>query len=271
MTDTPPDNTPPTEAPETIAPETLETARQVEGRLVYAIGDVHGCYDLLKALLGQVWRDAAARAAGRTPELIFLGDYIDHGPRSAEVLDALVWLSRRADLGLRLLKGNHEQALLDFLAEPERAAPWLNLHAAAAFASYGLAAPPEDADLDTRIRARDALLDRLPASHLTLLQRLEMTATVGDYLFVHAGICPGIPLIDQTDSDLLSIREGFLDFDGPHERFVIHGHTWTDAHPKLLGNRLGLDTGAYSTGVLTAVRLEDGEMGFLQARDQGAV
>jgi serine/threonine protein phosphatase 1 len=255
--------------PEAFAPtatEEIATERKVEGQLVYAIGDIHGRYDLLKALLGEIWRDCRARAAGRVPVLIFCGDYIDRGPHSAHVLDSLNWLGRRTDIRLHLLKGNHEQAMLDFLREPERAFGWLGFGGAETLASYGVAAPPEGADDRSLITTRDALLDALPASHLTLLQRLETMTTVGDYVFVHAGLRPGVSLADQIEHDLLWIRKDFLKSQASHDLFVVHGHTWSDEHPKLLGNRLGLDTGAYSTGVLTAVRLEDGGLSFLRAR-----
>ena len=246
----------------------IATDRSVGGRLVYAFGDVHGRYDLLKALLARVWDDCAGRAAGRPPVLIFCGDYIDRGPQSAEVLDALNWLGRRTDIQLHLLIGNHEQAMLDFLQDPEQAAAWLQFGGAETLVSYGVEPPLNDADGPALVRARDALLEHLPAAHLLLLQRLELTVTYGDCAFVHAGVRPGIPLARQARSDLLWIRSDFLDFEGSHERFVVHGHTWTDDLPQLRPNRLGLDTGAYATGVLTAARIEDGALAFLQTPQQ---
>ncbi len=244
----------------------LPSNRKVGGALVYAIGDVHGRYDLLKSLLAKVWQDCAERAAGRAPVLILCGDYVDRGPQSAEVLDALNWLGKRPDIRLHLLKGNHEDAMLDFLRDPEAARDWLGFGGAQTLASYGVALPPDDADAKALLRTRDDLLERLPASHLLLLQRLEMMVTVGDYAFVHAGVKPGVALADQTDHDLLWIRRSFVDFDGPHERCIVHGHTWADDRPQVLDHRLGLDTGAYATGVLTAARIEDFSLGFLQAR-----
>jgi len=119
-------------------------ARRVDGKVVYAIGDIHGCYGLMKDLLGRVADDAAGRAAGRIPLLIFLGDYVDRGPQSAEVLDALVWLERRPDIEVRLLKGNHEQALLEFLDAPERGGPWMGFGGAETLLSYGVAPPAAD-------------------------------------------------------------------------------------------------------------------------------
>jgi serine/threonine protein phosphatase 1 len=106
----------------------------------------------------------------------------------------------------------------------------------------------------------------MPASHLRLLGGLELGATIGDYAFVHAGVRPGRPLAKQTEADLLWIRKGFLDVEGPFEKVIVHGHTWTDDQPRLSRHRLSLDTGSYATGVLTAVRLEDGEVAVLQVR-----
>lgn len=233
--------------------------------LVYAVGDVHGCYDVLKALLADITRDLAERARGRRPIVIFLGDYIDRGPDSEKVVEAMAWLKRRDDLETHLLKGNHEQALLDFLERPEEGAGWLSFGGQETLAAYGVAPPAPYADPAEMIQARDALLARMPAAHLRLLERLELMAAVGDYCFVHAGVRPGTPLAAQTEHDLLWIRQPFLQAEGPHEKVVVHGHTWIDERPQMLGHRLGLDTGAYMTGVLTAVRLDGRDRQVLQA------
>jgi serine/threonine protein phosphatase 1 len=236
----------------------------VGGQLVYAVGDIHGCYDLMKALLAKLAADYAQRAAGRRPILVFVGDYVDRGPDSDKVLEALVWLKRRRDLEVHLLKGNHEQALLAFFDAPEEAEPWLRYGGLETLAAYGvtLAAEAGPAELT---RARDELLARMPASHLKLLLGLELMVEVGDYAFVHAGVRPGAPLARQTETDLLWIRQGFLDVDGPFEKTIVHGHTWLDHRPQLMAGRIGLDTGAFATGVLTAIRLEDGAREVIQA------
>jgi serine/threonine protein phosphatase 1 len=239
------------------------------GERVYAIGDVHGCYDLLKALLGLIAADAAG-APGKRPVLVFCGDYIDRGPCSAEVVEALVCLKRRRDLQIHLLKGNHEQGMLHFLADPEAGAAWLRFGGRETLASYGVAAPEADAGGEALRAARDALLSRMPASHLSLLHELALMVVVGDYAFVHAGVRPGAPLSRQAEADLLWIRDPFLDWDRPFERVIVHGHTWRDGEPQLLGHRIGIDTGAYATGVLTAVRLEDEDVSVIQARAEGA-
>ncbi|RAK50936.1 metallophosphoesterase family protein [Phenylobacterium deserti] len=246
------------------------TGRQVDGELVYAVGDIHGRYDLLKVMLAQLARDYAQRTAGRRPVLVFLGDYVDRGPQSPEVLDALIWLARRPDLEVRLLKGNHEQAMLDFIDDPVRAAPWLGFGGAQTLTAYGVEPPGEESGPQDLRQARDALLDRMPAAHLRRLQTLELMVAVGDYAFVHAGVRPGAALAAQDERDLLWIRRSFLESEGPHEKVIVHGHTWIDEKPQMHGHRLGLDTGAYATGVLTAVRLEDNRMAILQARAEAA-
>jgi serine/threonine protein phosphatase 1 len=243
----------------------LPTPALTGGELVYAVGDIHGCYGLMKDVLARLAGDYAARARGRRPILIFLGDYVDRGPASAEVLEALVWLRRRGDLEVHLLKGNHEQALLGFLAAPERGGPWIAFGGAETLAAYGVTPPAEDDPPEAFVRARDELLDRMPASHLKLLLELETMVLVGDYAFVHAGVRPGTPLSQQEENDLLWIRRGFVDQPGPFGKIIVHGHTWLSERPQLTEHRLGLDTGAYATGVLTAARIEDREVELIQA------
>ncbi|WP_395674320.1 metallophosphoesterase family protein [Phenylobacterium sp.] len=237
----------------------------VGGDLIYAIGDIHGSYTPLRELLARISEDCAERARSRRPVLIFLGDYVDRGPASHKVLEALVWLRRRPDFEVHLLKGNHEQALLAFLEAPEAGEPWLRYGGAQTLAAYGVPAPGKEADPEAYVRARDELLDAMPASHLRLLQTLELMATAGDYVFVHAGVRPDRPLAAQKEDDLLWIRQTFLEAPGPFEKVVVHGHTWIDARPQMLEHRIGIDTGAYATGVLTALRLDDEGRAVLQA------
>lgn len=239
------------------------------GRLVYAVGDVHGRYDRLAELLALIARDSDARAPAAAPVLVFLGDYVDRGPDSARVLSTLVWLRRHGGFEVHALMGNHERAMLDFLADPVATKVWMRWGGDATLASYGVAAPGEDAPDADFARARDDLLDQLPVAHLRLLEALAPIATIGDYAFVHAGIRPGVPLRRQEEADLLWIREEFLDDEQRHEKVIVHGHTWVDAEPVLRPNRIGVDTGAYSTGVLTAVRLEDGAVDVLRAGGPG--
>lgn len=247
-------------------PAAQPTPARVGGELVYAVGDIHGCYELLKDMLAALAADTSVRARGRRPILVFLGDYVDRGPQSARVLDALVWLQRRTDLEIHYLKGNHEQALLEFLDVPARGGPWMSYGGAETLQAYGVAPPEPDAPPEAFFAARDELLERMPAAHLKFLIGLETMVTIGDYAFVHAGVRPGTPLEAQAEADLLWIRRGFVDQAGPFEKVIVHGHTWLSEQPQLSEHRLGLDTGAYATGVLTAARIEDGEVEVLQAK-----
>jgi serine/threonine protein phosphatase 1 len=236
------------------------------GRLVYGVGDIHGRYDLLKALLAKIAADAEGGAKGRRPVLIFCGDYVDRGPQSAEVIQALLWLRQRPQFDVRLLKGNHEASMLDYIAGRPGAEAWLRYGGDETLRSYGVEPPPAKAKPAAHAQARDSLLETMPAAHLWLLQSLPLTEVAGDYVFVHAGVRRGAALADQREEDLLWIRQGFVDQVFPFEKMVIHGHTWTGDQPETRKHRIGIDTGAYATGVLTAVRLDDGEMSFLQAR-----
>jgi serine/threonine protein phosphatase 1 len=236
------------------------------GELIYAVGDVHGRYDLLKQLTALILGDCAARAEDCRPLLIFCGDYVDCGPHSAEVVEALIWLQQRKDIRVCFLKGNHEAAVLRFLENPVDCWGWLLSGGAETLESYGVVPPSLDDPASCR-RARDRLLQRMPPEHLRFLERLKPLLVVGDYAFVHAGVQPGVGLRDQSEEDLLSIREEFLSDEGPFEKIIVHGHGWTDDKPQLLSHRIGLDTGAYATGVLTAVRLCGEAIGVLQARD----
>jgi len=237
------------------------------GGLIYAIGDVHGRLDLLQLLLDRVDADAA----GRPCRLVFCGDYVDRGPASADVLEWLVGLTRILGPRVTLLKGNHEQALLRFLDDPSIGALWIERFGGAeTLLSYGVPAPDAGAPGELAA-ARDELLANMPAGHLRLLQGLQLAFVHHDYLFTHAGLSPEARLSEQTEDDLLWGPDGFLEAKGPFEKFVVHGHTWRGDEPELLGHRIGLDTGAYATGVLTAVRIEDGDHRPLQALDEGAV
>jgi len=236
-----------------------------DGAVVYAVGDVHGRLDLLEALVRQI----DDHAAGDPNALILCGDYVDRGPDSAGVLEWLLALRRERGESLYLLKGNHEQALLRFIAEPGWGACWIDqFGGAATLSSYGVTPPGPCAGRVDLERARDLLLTQMPASHLHLLQRLDLMVVFGDHAFVHAGVSPDAPLREQTEDDLLWAREAFIASRRRFEKVIVHGHSWYDEKPALLRRRIGVDTGAYETGVLTAVRLEDGRREVLQACDE---
>ncbi|UAK23329.1 metallophosphoesterase family protein [Sphingomonas nostoxanthinifaciens] len=243
----------------------LARPERADGQLLYAIGDIHGRYDLLRQLLALIVADCAARAGDRRPILVLAGDYIDRGPDSSRVLAGLIWLGRHGAFELHCLKGNHEEAFLAFLDNPVGNAAWLGFGGDETLLSYGVRPPaPLDGEGDL-IRARDDLLDVLPVAHLQFLRGLELILTIGDYAFVHAGIRPGVPLLDQRPQDLLWMREPFLGSTARHEKTIVHGHSWRSADPQVSPVRIGIDTGAYETDVLTAVRIEDNAIAFLQA------
>lgn len=248
---------------------TQPSADRIDGRLVYAIGDIHGRYDLLVDLLKRIAADVEVRAAGRRPVLIFCGDYIDRGPDSARVVEALIWLKQDERFETRLLRGNHEGAFLGSLEDAKASQRWLQVGGRATLRSYGANLPDDLEDQQACLKACNDLAEEMPPSHLLLLRDLEAMAVIGDYAFVHAGIRPGVSLSDQSLRDLLWIREEFLERTERFEKRIVHGHSWTDARPEILHNRINIDTGAFKTGVLTAVRIEDGDLSVLQTAAVG--
>lgn len=235
------------------------------GRLVYAVGDVHGRLDVLQPLLHEIAQDALTSRPAEQPLLVFLGDYVDRGPDSRQVVDLVLKLQLDGAFEVVALKGNHEEALLQFLAEPAFAMTWMEHGGAATLASYGVAPCSMRTDADAWEPVRDAFDQALPPAHRRFYRQLALFHVVGDYAFVHAGVRPGVALSAQTAHDLLWIRHEFLNHRAPHEKVIVHGHTPSE-EPQMLGHRLGLDTGAYATGVLTAVRLYGSEQRLMQAR-----
>jgi serine/threonine protein phosphatase 1 len=229
---------------------------------VYAIGDIHGEAGLLRRLLAKLQADSAARDDGQAETVIFLGDYIDRGPESRQVLDILTG-DPFPGAQLRFVRGNHEQALLDFLVSPLETQSWLNFGGVETLASYGLRVPPGLSDPARLTGLAADLAARLPPRHLDFLRRTELMVIEGDYVFVHAGIRPGVPLPSQRPDDLLWIREGFIDRPLVADFAVVHGHTIVDV-PLLEGSRIAIDTGAYATGRLTAVALSGSERRIIQ-------
>lgn len=232
--------------------------------VVYAIGDVHGELDLLEELLALIAADAARFQPEQRITLILLGDYVDRGPDSRGVLD-LLCRDPLPGATLRCLRGNHEDALLAFLEQPETGRDWLRFGGAETLASYGLIAPPGTND-SARLRAlSQGLRERLPEAHASFLRGTRLFESIGDYVFVHAGIRPGLSLERQSPRDLMWIREGFIDRPFPAPPVIVHGHTIVDS-PELLPHRIAIDTGAFATGILSAVRLRGGDRHVIQAR-----
>jgi serine/threonine protein phosphatase 1 len=235
--------------------------RVPEGLVVYAIGDVHGERRLLEGLLADIATDARAQE-GASPVVILLGDYVDRGPDSRGVIDLLV-RDPLPGFTMRFLKGNHEEAMLGFMDHPAASVDWLRFGGAETLGSYGVRASVATVDADRCRVLRDLLGARMPDEHLRFLQALETCVVYGDYAFVHAGIRPHRRLASQDPRDLLWIRSPFLDSPVRHEKIIVHGHTIVDC-PDVRHNRIGIDTGAYATGVLSALVLRDESVRFLQ-------
>jgi serine/threonine protein phosphatase 1 len=227
-----------------------------QGRRVYAVGDVHGRLDLLDELLERI----AADAGGAAHELVFLGDFVDRGPDSAGVIDRVRQL--KAERPVRALMGNHEEILLDVLAgDPEVTRLFCRVGGRETALSYGIG---EQEYVEFGFEELAERLGALvPAEHRAFLLSLEDQVVEDDYVFVHAGVRPGVPLEEQVPSDLRWIRNSFLSFPDPFGKTVVHGHSITE-EPDFRSNRIGIDTGAYKSGRLTALGLEDDRYWIVQ-------
>jgi serine/threonine protein phosphatase 1 len=239
----------------------LDSARVPDGMRVYAIGDIHGRKDLLHDLLRQIEADDLARGAADT-QIIFLGDLVDRGADSAGVIETAMAL-RKAGRNVRFLLGNHEEVFLAACRKGDTKTLrfFLKIGGNATLQSYPITRSEYMAlDLD-ELAARLATL--VPEAHLAFIESFEDQIIIGDYVFVHAGIRPGVPLSEQKRSDLRWIREEFTGHRGDLEKVVVFGHTIYDDIEER-GSRIGIDTGAYASGVLTAIGLEGGERWYLQ-------
>jgi serine/threonine protein phosphatase 1 len=235
--------------PRTAARERLEM--DMQDTVVYAIGDVHGCYKELLALEQKILLDALPFRGRKI--IIMLGDYIDRGIQSARVLDHLIAPPPKGFLRA-CLAGNHEVAMLNYLDGHLSREPWLAAGGLETLFSYGLD-PVRLANLygsseevDQRIR------EAIPAGHVNFMRTLPVLICSQKFVFVHAGIRPGIDLAEQDEDDLLTIRSEFFETAHLLDRWVVHGHTPVDI-PRLEGRRLDIDTGAFQSGRLTAVRI----------------
>lgn len=231
-----------------------------EGRRLYAIGDVHGEAALLARLLDRIEADARARGPMRTT-LVFLGDIIDRGAGAAALLRGFCG-TESADLVF--LKGNHEAALVDvYRGDEEALSFWIRFGGRATLQGLGIDVPAHGRvdPAQTLWRLRDAL----DVATIDWLDALPHSVTIGDYLFCHAGVRPGVPLRRQDPDDLLWIREPFLSSAAHHGKVVVHGHTIEPDGPVIRHNRIGIDTGAHEHGVLTALGLEGREQWVVQA------
>ncbi|MDB5420683.1 MAG: metallophosphoesterase [Brevundimonas sp.] len=246
------------------------TPRVPDDCVVYAIGDIHGRADLLGPLLRDIEADLEGCGASRRV-VIFLGDYVDRGPASNRVLDILAAFAEESVAETRFIRGNHEDCLLTFMSEPATGSGWCEFGGRETLWSYGVTPPARRAEPEVWAAAAQALSQALPSTHMAFLSTLEPWVEVGDFFFTHAGARPGVALADQSDHDLMWIRGEFLGGTGRFERIVVHGHT---PEPAVFADhrRVGLDTGAYATGVLTALRLQGSTTRLVQTRvDAGEV
>ena len=219
-----------------------------DGLVLYAIGDIHGRADLLEAAHQRIDADHCASSGSRKVE-ICLGDYVDRGPDSARVVQLL--LDRARTHEIVPLRGNHEQVLLQFLAEEAGLSDWAPLGGLSTLVSYGV----DPRDLRSS-EARSIFSAALPREHLAFFMRTWAHCQFGRYLFVHAGIRPGVAIDRQVDADLLWIRDEFLAWRDAFDWVVVHGHTPVE-EPELLHNRINIDTGAFITNRLTILRIDE--------------
>ncbi|MBU1538704.1 MAG: serine/threonine protein phosphatase [Alphaproteobacteria bacterium] len=234
-----------------------------DGSVAWAVGDIHGRLDLLEPLVESIIADLEGSEATRRV-VVFLGDYIDRGPDSRGVIRFLQSLPSVHRLEWRFLKGNHEQAMLDFLSDPAAGARWCEYGGDRALQSYGLRAPDLAHRTEAWARVAADLQHKLTKAEIAFLESLEYSVSLGGYFFSHAGARPGVALDRQSPQDLMWIRNTFLDSRIGFEQVVVHGHTPTHrVHAD--ERRIGIDTKAYDTGVLTALRLEGRQRKLLQA------
>ncbi len=231
--------------------------------VIYGVGDIHGRLDLLDEMEAAIATDIAASAAER-PLICYVGDYIDRGPNSAQVLDRLCSYSLDAPPRV-FLKGNHEDRMIKFFAEPAENGPeWQQFGGREALQSYGVAAPDKGADADWP-KLRDQFAAALPESHRSFLKRLRFGLRWQNYILVHAGLNPRRSITEQAPDDLMWIREPFLSSDRDWGFKVVHGHVAAD-EPVFRANRICIDTGAYQTGRLTCIVLDGAGERLIQTR-----
>ena len=242
------------------------------GQRVYAIGDIHGRFDLLEALHDAISEDVA-QAPDLDQTIVYLGDYIDRGSQVYEVVDAL---ANDLPKGLRKvhLKGNHEDMMQGFLASTFPFGTWLVNGGDATLVGYDIDISPLtwanalafgeiDVNQAEEDEIRAALADKLPVAHTEFLERLVLHHRCGDYIFVHAGIRPGVPLEQQDPEDIIWIREKFIRSNADHGGVVVHGHSIFD-DVDIQSNRIGVDTGAWRSGRLSCLVLEGDDLRIIQ-------
>ncbi|MDZ4306841.1 metallophosphoesterase family protein [Allopontixanthobacter sp.] len=229
-----------------------------EGQRAYVIGDIHGRLDLFEELIEAVERDDLESGPAATM-VILLGDLVDRGPDSAGVIDrARRWQSARS---VRILAGNHEEMFLQAFTSVTMLRHFLKHGGRETVLSYGV--DPHLYNCASLEELQTIMERHVPEADLEFIRSFEEYMTLGDYAFVHAGINPEVPLAEQTRQDLLWIRDPFLRFAGQHSHIIVHGHTIVEEVDER-DNRIGIDTGAYRSGRLTALVLEGDQRRYLQ-------
>jgi serine/threonine protein phosphatase 1 len=228
------------------------------GQRIYAIGDIHGRLDLLNKLLSRIDTDIAIRPAEQLT-YVFLGDYIDRGPCSRGTIDRLI--EHAAATESVFLKGNHELIALKCLSEPDLVDQWLRLGGLQTLISYGV--PAEIfASRKQIVELQAAFHCALPPAHFRFFRDLQTSFDCGDFFFAHAGVRPNVELSRQRESDLLWIREEFLLSNKDFGKIIVHGHTPT-FEVEIWPNRINIDTGAYATGRLTCLVVDDSSLSVI--------
>ncbi len=240
----------------------LRETRVPEGTRVYAVGDIHGRADLLIKLMEKIREDVAqSEDKDALNAIVFLGDYIDRGFQSRQVIDLLVG-DEYSDFEMRFLRGNHEETFQDFLMNSGVGQRWAQYGGIETLVSYNVQPPRGRDNFDGWEDARKDLVSKIPLSHRSFLENLEVCLVLGDYVFVHAGLRPGKTIEEQDEKDLLWIRDDFLYNSEAFDKVVVHGHTPIDS-PHRDFRRISVDTGAYMSSKLTAVRLYEDTVEFI--------
>ncbi len=237
-----------------------------DDHVVYAIGDVHGRVDLLDALIMQIIKNAAHRRNTVRQTIVFLGDYIDRGPASREVVNILLY-GIPDTFETIFLRGNHEEMLLEFVEDPDILDAWKSCGGLQTLESYARIRPEPKASPVSDFEEWERFRRNLPTEHLEFFRDLDLVATFGDYLFVHAGLKPGVAIAKQKRTDLLWIRDEFLNSNANFGKIVVHGHTPSN-HIEVRRNRIGIDTGAFATNVLTCLVLQGESQSYIRAESR---
>src|SRR5271166_2753558 len=229
--------------------------RLPDGICIYAVSDIHGCADQLTKVFAAIDHHLS-RVQPKRPMHVFLGDYIDRGPASSQVIDMLIERGRHYETVF--LKGNHEAMLVELLRDQAVFPTFKQYGGLQTLLSYGLV-PSVNPDREEQQALIEALAQKIPHPHRRFLDNLRPKFSCGDFLFVHAGVRPGIPLSQQKEEHLLWIRDEFLSSDKSFGKFIVHGHTPV-SKPDIRSNRINIDTGAYATGILTLLTIQGDRM-----------